>query len=144
VRATDAELADLREAHRALAELSGDAEAFMRADLEFGRRIVRCAHNLALELLFNTIARVIDGNPAFRPVRDVQPDVTIQTYGALLALLEARDAEVVRAATRAELQRLDEVTLDKAGRAAQPTPAPRISTFDFRGSAPPGPVRKEA
>jgi DNA-binding FadR family transcriptional regulator len=136
-RATDEELCTLREAHRGLAAFAHDSDAFMAADLDFGRRIVRATHNLALELLFNTIARMIDGNPAFRPIRDVNPEVTMLTYGALLSLIEARDSEVVRSATRAELQRLDGVTLERAASLASVARGRRVSTFDFLGGSEP-------
>src|SRR5438132_563373 len=62
-RADKKRLAALRTAVDELAKKTGDAAAFMAADLQFARVLVFSAGNLALELLLNSIIRMIEEQP---------------------------------------------------------------------------------
>ena len=42
---------------------SASMEAFKSSDLAFARLLIRAGHNFALELLFNSVVRVIESNP---------------------------------------------------------------------------------
>jgi DNA-binding FadR family transcriptional regulator len=110
-RATDDDLALLR-AHLAHQRtLLGDTEAFKRADLAFARLLVRAGKNLALELLSNTIVRIIEAHPGLDIAFAANAEQTLTVYARLLELLTARDNErVVRVADRL-LRHLDHRTL---------------------------------
>ena len=111
-RATKSELDALRRQLTTLHEHGGE-EAFMREDLKFARILVRAAHNLTLELLYNTVQRLVLDNPGFEAAFAVNWRATLRTYGALLDLLETRDPERVRELARKTLEMLDRVTLDR-------------------------------
>lgn len=112
-RASDDDLATLR-AHLAHQRtLLGDRDAWKRADLAFARLLVRAGKNLALELLFNTVIRVIDAHPGLDIAFQANADQTIGVYERLLLLLEARDRDrLVRIADRL-LRHLDHRTLTR-------------------------------
>ena len=114
-RATEAERSEMRDALDALRDAVSDADAFVQADLAFARVLVRAAHNLAIELLYNTITRVIGTSEALRPVFLINATTTVATYEALLALLESDDAGFIRETTRGALEALDADTLARLG-----------------------------
>lgn len=122
-RATTRELQGLREHLARQRTLLDQPEAFMRADLEFARLLVRAAHNLTLELLYNTVQRLVVNTPAFEAAFLVNSSATLRAYEELLALLEGRDPERVRAMARRVLEPLDRVTLDRLAAIADKPPA---------------------
>lgn len=113
LRASDEELAELR-AHLAVQKTLIDRpEEFMAADLQFARLLVRATHNLALELLFNTVVRVIDSHPGLELAFRANSDQTVAAYDRMLDLVETRDRHrASRVATRL-IERLDRVTLQR-------------------------------
>ena len=111
-RATDDELAEIRDHIRRQAKLLDDPEAFMQADLHFARLMVRAGRNLALELLYNTVVRLIANNPGFQLAFQNGPQ-TMLVYERLVELMSARDSKrVVRVAGRI-IDRLDRATLSR-------------------------------
>jgi GntR family transcriptional regulator, transcriptional repressor for pyruvate dehydrogenase complex len=94
-------------------ELIDDPARFVAADLQMARLLLRATHNLAVELMFNTIVRVIEKNPALEAAFLVNPRQTLVVYGKLLDLVEARDADRVRRVSKRLFERLDRVTLDR-------------------------------
>ena len=114
-RATPAELRSLREQRDRLEALLDDGEAFMREDLHFARLLVRATHNLALELLYNTVQRIITTSPGFEAAFLVSARETVKTYEALLDLLETREPERIRKAAGRFMEPLDRKTLDRLG-----------------------------
>ncbi len=112
-RATAQELWALRAHLERQQGLLDQPEAFIRADLEFARLLVRAAHNLTLELLYNTVQRIVANNPAFEAAFVVNAPATLRAYEQLLDLLEGRDPERVREMARRVLEPLDRVTLDR-------------------------------
>jgi GntR family transcriptional repressor for pyruvate dehydrogenase complex len=117
-RASDDELAEARAALDALIAAKGAPEAFMQADLAFARTLVRASHNLAVELLYNTILRVIATSDALRPAFHVNADATLASYEALLTLLGTADPVLVRDPTREALEALDRDTLARLAETA--------------------------
>lgn len=122
-RATSAELSALRKQLAVLHEHGGE-ESFMREDLRFARLLVRAAHNLTLELLYNTVQRLVLDNPGFEAAFAVNWKSTLRTYAGLLDLLETRDPERVRDLARKTLEPLDRVTLDRLDEVAELANAP--------------------
>lgn len=113
-RGTDAELAAVREALDRLAEATGEPAAFMRADLAFSRRMVRAAHNLGLELLANTMIRILESRPGIELAFATDPEATAEAYRRLLALVESRRGAAARRTTRRLLTTLDATLLERA------------------------------
>lgn len=119
-RATDAELAELRDHVRRQAQLLDDPESFMQADLHFARLMVRAGRNLALELLYNTVVRLIANNPGFQMAFQSNAPQTMMVYERLVELMMERDPRrVVRVAGRI-IDRLDRVTLSRIRQATSP------------------------
>lgn len=114
-RGTPSELRALRDQRAVLGELLDNGEAFMREDLHFARILVRATHNLALELLYNTVQRIITASPGFEAAFLVNARDTLATYDALLDLLETRDPGRIRKAAARFLEPLDRKTLDRLG-----------------------------
>jgi len=126
-RASDGDLAALRAHVAHQRTLVGDPDAFMIADLEFARLLVRASNNLALELLFNTVARVIDRHPGLELAFRANVEQTLTVYDRLLVLIRSRDARRTRRIARRLLMRLDRVTLDRVSELAgvmEPRPDP--------------------
>jgi len=118
------------EEHRALREhllhqtsLVGDAEAYVEADLKMARMLVCASHNVALELLSNSLARVLVAAPSLAPAFLVNADGTLAAYARLLALVESGDGMRVRKEARCLLEELDEDTLERVRALAPATPA---------------------
>lgn len=112
-RATPDELRGLRAQVDVLEEAVGDAQRFMEEDLNFARLLVRATHNLAIELLYNTILRVIRSSAAFEMAFAVNSKETVRVYRRLLASVESREPrEASKLAVRI-LTPLDQRTLDR-------------------------------
>jgi DNA-binding FadR family transcriptional regulator len=111
-RASDEELRELDERITELAGLIGEPE-FMSKDLEFARAVVRAGKNLALELLYNTVGRILDGHPGLVLAFSANAEQTITVYRRLLELVRSRDAERVGTVARKLLVRLDHMTLKR-------------------------------
>ena len=112
-RGTPAELQALRDQRAKLGTVLDDGEAFMREDLQFARILVRATHNLALELLYNTVQRIVGQSPGFEAAFIVNASQTLATYDLLLELLETRDPQRIRRAATRILEPLDRKTLDR-------------------------------
>lgn len=112
-RAEPLELAEMRRHLVEQTALVDDADAFVRADLLFARLLVRSSKNLALELLFNTIQRIVNEHRGFEAAFLVNTQGTLRAYDRLLDLVEKRDPRRVRKMTRRLLTQLDRVTLDR-------------------------------
>lgn len=113
IRGTSEDLAELRGHLEILAASLDDPPAFMEADLAFARLIVRATHNFALELLYNTIRRVLSEHAAFAPVFVANARQTVLAYARLLGFIEKGDPSRVRRVTRRLLERLDRHTLER-------------------------------
>jgi GntR family transcriptional regulator, transcriptional repressor for pyruvate dehydrogenase complex len=120
-RASASELVMLRAHVAQQATLVSEPARLMAADLGFARKLVRATHNLALELLFNTIVRQIEGQPGIESAFMAEPRRTLATYGRVLDFVEARDARGARKMTRRLLDRLDERVLEVVGELAEHT-----------------------
>jgi len=112
-RANDDEIAEIREHLEHQKTLIGEPAEFMAADLGFARLLVRAAHNLALELLFNTVVRIIDSHPGLELAFRANNEQTMAVYGRLLDLVETRDARRAAKVARRLIDRLDRVTLER-------------------------------
>lgn len=118
-RAGPEELRRLRLQRAEQQKLLDDPERFMKADLEFARLVVRAGHNLALELLANTIFRIIEEHPGFELAFMANARETLAVYDKVLDLIEARDPVRVQKVARRLLERLDRVTLERIERMAE-------------------------
>ena len=109
-RGTDEELAAMRAHVAHQRTLLSHPRRYMEADLHFARLVVRATHNIAFELVFNTVRRVIADNPALELAHHANAVQTLQVYERLLDLMEKRDARRVRQVTARLLERLDRQT----------------------------------
>ena len=110
-RGTDAELEEMRahvRAQHALIEKPGE---YMRSDLAFARLVIRATHNIAFELVFNTVQKTIAENAALELVYYANASQTLTVYARLLDLMQKRDGERVRRLGARLLTRLDRRTL---------------------------------
>lgn len=114
-RATDGEIQALREHIEAQRGLIDRPERLMRADLHFARLLVRASHNLALELLFNTVVRIIDQHPGLELAFQANAQGTLAVYSRLLDLIETRDPRRASRVARRLVSRLDRATLQRIG-----------------------------
>lgn len=132
-RASDEEVAALRAHKRAQEDVVDDPARFMEADLHFARLAVRASHNLALELLYNTVTRVIEHHKGLEIAFLANARQTLTVYDRLLDLIATRDARRVRRVARGVIERLDRMTLERVAalagdtRGAEPSPAPSSS-----------------
>jgi DNA-binding FadR family transcriptional regulator len=132
-RGTDAELAAMRAHVARQRTLMDQPEAYMEADLCFARRVVRATHNIAFELVFNTVQKAIAGNSALELAYYANARQTLQVYERLLDLMIERDAHRVRQVTARLLDRLDRRTLRvlaERGGEAGPRPQDRGRAAD--------------
>lgn len=116
-RATSDELRALREHRASMHALVDDGAAFMAADLQFARLLVRAGHNLMLELLSNTVRRMVSEHPGFEAAFTVNARATLMVYDRLLELLESRDPTKVRELASRFFEPLDRRTLDRLAEA---------------------------
>ncbi|MEZ4249003.1 MAG: FCD domain-containing protein [Polyangiales bacterium] len=117
-RATPEELRALREHRLTMDAVVDDGPAFMAADLQFARLLVRAGHNLMLELLSNTVRRMVSEHPGFEAAFTVNARATLFVYDRLLELLESRDPTRVRELANRFFEPLDRRTLDRLAEAA--------------------------
>jgi len=110
-RATIEELRAMRDHIAVQRTLVGDPKRFVAADIAFARLVVRATHNIALELLFNTIVRLIDSGAGLEIAFLAEPERTLVVYEKLLDLLVAREPRAARKMARALLGKLDESVL---------------------------------
>ena len=112
-RSSPDEVRAMREHVAMQAELLDQPKAFMEADLAFARLVVRATHNLAFELIFNTVARTVESNASLELAYFANAPATMRVYARLLDIVEKREGERARRATRALLERLDRTTLSR-------------------------------
>jgi DNA-binding FadR family transcriptional regulator len=112
-RATDDEIRDLRRQLEVQRELVDDPRKLMTSDLHFARLLVRASHNLAIELLFNTVARIIDQHPGLELAFQANAEGTLAVYDRMLELIESRDGRRAARVARRLIGRLDRVTLQR-------------------------------
>lgn len=110
-RASSAELDALGAHLYEQAKLLGDRARFVEADLQFARLVVRASHNLALELLYNTVVRLIAAQPGIELAFLANAEQTLTVYQRLLELIAAREPRRVVRVARRILERLDRATL---------------------------------
>lgn len=118
-RATPDELHQLETHHAHLHTLVDSPSEFMEADLHFARLLVRATHNIALELLYNTVQRIVRSSPGFEAAFSVNTPATLATYDELLVVLKTRDPARVQQAAAERLAPLDRRTLDRLGELAK-------------------------
>lgn len=111
-RGTDAELEAMQEHVRGQHALLDQPRAFMEADLAFARLVVRATHNIAFELVFNTVQKTIMSNSALEIAYWANAPHTLRVYERLLRRMARRDAARVRQVTSGLLERLDRRTLE--------------------------------
>lgn len=110
-RATEAELEDLREHVRRMRELVDSPDEFMQADIQFARALARSAHNLAIELLANTVQRVVQSHAGLRPAFVANRVLVASGYESLLDLVATRDPDVARQGVRRLMALVDPETI---------------------------------
>ncbi len=112
-RSGEDDIRHLRAIVAELHELVTSPRKFMQADLRFAQGMVRATNNLALELLFNTVQRIILGNRGFEAAFMLNASAIVKTYERIVDLLEAGDAEATRRLALRVLERLDGATSAK-------------------------------
>lgn len=112
-RATDEELEGLRAHLRSMRELVDSPDDFVRADVQFARMLVRTTHNLAIELMANTVTRVVERHPGLRPGFLANRRQVILGYEALLDLIASRDPDNARAGVRRLMALVDPETIKR-------------------------------
>ena len=110
-RATDDELAELRDHVRKQAKLLDDPERYIQADLHFARLLVRAGRNLALELLYNTVVRLVANNPGFQMAFQTNAPQAVMVYERVVELMGDREPKRVMRIAGRVLDRLDHATL---------------------------------
>jgi len=105
-----------------------DVQAFARGDLDVARSVARAAHNLPIELLLNTIARLPLEHATLLRAMYPAPELQHAHYGTLIELIASRDEARARREMRAALEALDDVTIQRlprtSRRARSPAPVP--------------------
>src|SRR5207249_1560706 len=96
-RATPARIRGLREAVDELATRVADPAAFMEGDLRFARLLVEVSGNIALELLLNSIVRMLESQPGVELAFGLVAGESVAMYRRLLRLFEAGRAAAARA-----------------------------------------------
>jgi GntR family transcriptional regulator, transcriptional repressor for pyruvate dehydrogenase complex len=112
-RATDEELEALRAHVRRMRGLVDDPDAFMHADIEFARMLVRTTRNLAIELMANTVTRVVERHPGLRPGFLANREQVVAGYDVVLDLVGSRDADRARSGVRKLMALVDPETLKR-------------------------------
>jgi GntR family transcriptional repressor for pyruvate dehydrogenase complex len=101
-RATDEDVAQLREIHERMQRETSDVEAAARDDLEFHRAIARATHNELFLLLMDSIgSSLIDIRR--ENLGSGSAPMTLSQHEAILELIASHDAEGARTAMRAHL-----------------------------------------
>jgi DNA-binding FadR family transcriptional regulator len=112
-RASSEQLRGLRDHVRHQRECVGHAHAFVQADLQFARRVVAAADNLPMQLLANTVQRMVDQQPGLQLAFTSNRSQAVDVYDKLVDLLESRDPVRVRKVAQRLLDRLDRITLER-------------------------------
>jgi GntR family transcriptional regulator, transcriptional repressor for pyruvate dehydrogenase complex len=112
-RATDEDVAHLKELAAAQAARMDDPPAFRRGDVAFARAVLTAGGNMALQLLLNTIERFYAARPEVGAALLADPAVTLASYYATLSLIEGRDAVRARATVRDALEAIDAAALQR-------------------------------
>lgn len=110
-RAEPEQIRAMREHIAAQAELLDRPQAYMASDLAFARLVIRGTHNLAFELIYNTIAKTVESHAGLELAYLANAPQTLRVYARLLDIVEKREGDRARRATRALLERLDRSTL---------------------------------
>jgi len=101
-RATQEDVAQLREIHERMQREASDVEAAARDDLEFHRAIARATHNELFLLLMDSIgSSLIDIRR--ENLGSGSAAMTLSQHEAILELIASHDAEGARTAMRAHL-----------------------------------------
>ncbi|MCG8554186.1 MAG: GntR family transcriptional regulator [Proteobacteria bacterium] len=120
-RASSEQLEQLRIHLEQQARLTSDSRAFMRADLEFARLLVRTTGNLPLELLYNTIVRTLWSQPNLERLFAItDARATVQVYERLLELMRQRKAAAARKMAGRLMQRHDDRLLGRLRDMSEP------------------------
>lgn len=109
VHATDEELDALQALADELAQASG--EALREGNLAFSRQVVALAHNLPMQLLFNTVIRVYRSRPEVADAMLTQPDAVRASFSAIVALIRRREPAAARLAVLGVLEAIDDTTI---------------------------------
>jgi len=109
VRVTASELDTLQALADELAAARG--EALMEGNLQFARQVVQLADNLPMLLLFNTVAAVVRARPEILAATLADERGVQASFGAVVALLRAGDADQARTVVRTVLEQLDAAAL---------------------------------
>ncbi len=110
-RASEADVAELKQLAARQAGCTDDEEAFREGDLAFGRAVLRAGGNLALELLLNTIERFYRARPEIGDALLADPTTTMASYFATIALIEQGDPGAARRTIREALEPIDAAAL---------------------------------
>jgi len=92
-----------------------DAQAYARGDFAFQRVVVRAARNVGFELILNSFARFPEEQPALVATLYDKREESVGFYGALIALVEAGDADGARNALRETFAAMDQEWLARHG-----------------------------
>jgi DNA-binding FadR family transcriptional regulator len=112
-------LQELRADLSALAQVHDSSGEFMMQDLAFARRFVRAADNLSLELLLNSVVRVVQSNAKLSLLFDANSAGAVEAYGRLLDLIPECTGEQARSQARHILTELDAATIGELSRWGQ-------------------------
>jgi len=110
-RGTDAELRALRTIVDQLETQIDRPAEFMETDLDFARAMVQATKNLAFELTFNTVRKVIVQNPALQLAFAANAKQTVQVYARVAELMLERKPARASQVTGRLLERMDRRTL---------------------------------
>lgn len=114
-RATAADRAAL--AALAAAQASeADARRYAERDVEFSRRLLACADNLAAILVFNSLADAMASHPELAALLHTNRATSLAGYAVVLAALAAGDGARGRELVRAALEHADADVLRRASR----------------------------
>ncbi len=112
-RSSPEELSALRAQIEKQRQVVDDPQELVASDLHFARLLVRAGHNLALELLFNTVVRMIDQHPGLELAFRANAEGTLAVYSRLLDLIETGDGRRASRVARRLVERLDRATLQR-------------------------------
>lgn len=112
-RASDEDLVRLAATLDELPRHFDDPVAFMAAELRFVRAMIGASRNVALELLGNTLERLLEGQPGIEAAFALDAPGAVAVYREILALLERREAALARESARRLLGRLDETLIGR-------------------------------
>jgi GntR family transcriptional repressor for pyruvate dehydrogenase complex len=105
-RARDEAVDGLEQLARAQEQETDDAR-YARRDVEFARALLEASESFAALLLFNALAPVYEAHPRLGRALIADRARSLAGYGAVIALLRARDAAGARTALREALEHAD-------------------------------------